>query len=57
MQALLVTHYENGGFYPSGGTSEIALNIIPTIERTGGKVLVKANVKEILHNGYNFKVY
>jgi hypothetical protein len=31
-----------------GGASEIALNIIPIIERAGGKVLVRANVTEIL---------
>ena len=31
-----------------GGASEIAYNIIPVIERAGGKVLVRANVKEIL---------
>ena len=75
MQAALVAHFEHGGFYPIGGASEIAYNMIPVIgkkvlieyfffiphskftyllsiaERTGGKVLVKADVKEILHNG------
>ena len=34
-----------------GGASEIALNVIPVIERAGGKVLVKADVQEILYNG------
>ena len=38
-------------FVTVGGASEIALNIIPVIERTGGKVLVKADVTDILHNG------
>ena len=73
MQSALVAHFEHGGFYPIGGASEIAFNMIPVIgkykyfffifqrhkdihnfhliERTGGKVLVKADVKEILHNG------
>jgi all-trans-retinol 13,14-reductase len=44
----LNSHFYDGGFYPVGGASEIALNIIPVIERSGGKVLVRANVKEIL---------
>ena len=34
-----------------GGASEIALNIIPVIERSGGKVFVKADVQEILCKG------
>jgi len=32
---------QHGGFYPKGGASEIALNIIPVIEKAGGKVLVQ----------------
>lgn len=41
----------HGGFYPIGGASEIAFNIIPVIEKNGGKVLVRANVTEILVDG------
>lgn len=48
MQLILMQHYTYGGYYPIGGASEIAYNIIPVIERSGGKVLVRANVKEIL---------
>lgn len=48
MQAILFQHYFNGGYYPIGGASEIAFNIIPVIEKTGGKVLVRANVTDIL---------
>ena len=48
MQALLNKHFSNGGFYPIGGASEIAYNMIPVIERSGGKVLVRADVKEVL---------
>lgn len=51
MQALLNNHFMNGAHYPVGGASEIALNIIPVIERAGGKVLVRAPVQEILYNG------
>lgn len=39
-----------GGYYPRGGSSEIAFQIIPTIERGGGCVLVRAPVRQILLN-------
>ena len=29
-----ISNYSTGGFYPIGGASEIALNMIPVIERT-----------------------
>ena len=48
MHALLLEHYMYGAYYPKGGASEIAFHIIPTIERSGGRVLVRAPVKEIL---------
>ena len=48
LQATLLTHFSNGAFYPLGGASEIAFHMIPTIERAGGKVLVRANVTSIL---------
>jgi all-trans-retinol 13,14-reductase len=50
-QTLLHNHYMHGGYYPIGGASEFAYNMIPVIERTGGKVLVRAEVEEILYNG------
>jgi all-trans-retinol 13,14-reductase len=37
-----------GGYYPVGGSSELAFNIIPVIEESGGKVMTRAIVKEIL---------
>ena len=42
---------ESGGYYPVGGASEIAYNLIPVIESAGGKVLVRANVTRILYDG------
>ena len=48
--AQLVNHYIPGAFYPLGGTSEIAFQIIPIIERYGGRVLVDAPVSKILIN-------
>jgi all-trans-retinol 13,14-reductase len=40
-----------GSCYPIGGASEIPYRIIPVIERSGGRVLMKANVKQILTEG------
>jgi len=51
MQAVLQRHFSTGGAYPSGGASEIAYNIIPVIEAAGGRVLVRANVVELLSKG------
>lgn len=48
MQALLTNHFTYGGYYPVGGASETAFNIIPTIEAAGGRVLVRACVTGIL---------
>jgi len=52
MQALLNRHFlKFGTFYPVGGASELAFNIIPVIEKAGGRVLVRAPVSEILTVG------
>lgn len=48
MHAALINHYMYGASYPRGGSSEIAHSIIPVIEKPGGRVLVRAKVKEIL---------
>ena len=40
-----------GVFYPVNGYSEIPFNIVPVIERGGGKVLARCMVEEILHDG------
>ncbi|XP_008328829.1 putative all-trans-retinol 13,14-reductase [Cynoglossus semilaevis] len=50
INALLIHHYKRGAYYPRGGASEIAFNIIPVIEQAGGKVLVRAPVQRILLN-------
>lgn len=46
--ATVAMHYLGGGYYPCGGSQEFARTIIPTIERTGGRVLVRKAVKQIL---------
>ncbi|XP_032891187.1 all-trans-retinol 13,14-reductase-like [Amblyraja radiata] len=48
MNALLVHHYKRGAWYPKGGASEIAFHCIPVIQRTGGAVLMRARVQQIL---------
>ena len=49
VQAMMIFHFTDcGGYYPIGGASEIAFNMIPVIERAGGKVLVRAKVDKIL---------
>jgi all-trans-retinol 13,14-reductase len=48
MHALLVHHYFRGGYYPVGGSGVIAESIIPVIERSGGLVLINADVAEVV---------
>jgi all-trans-retinol 13,14-reductase len=48
IHALLVNHYLNGAWYPVGGASEIAKNILPVIEQAGGKAIARREVTEIL---------
>ena len=52
LQGFLHNHFKKtGAHYPFGGPSEIAFNMVPIIERAGGRVLVGANVEKILYNG------
>lgn len=53
MHSLLLCHYMNGAWYPKGGASHIAYNMIPIIEQAGGAVLVRAPVNRILLNAAN----
>jgi len=48
MHSLLINHFAYASSYPIGGASEIAMNIIPVIERSGGRVFVRANVTDII---------
>ena len=48
IHASVVNHYLNGAWFPRGGSGTIAKNIIPIIESTGGAVLVRKAVKNIL---------
>lgn len=48
MHAMLITHYMYGAVYPVGGSARIAESIVPVIEANGGKILIRAEVKEIV---------
>jgi all-trans-retinol 13,14-reductase len=48
IHASIVNHYLEGGYYPRGGTSNIAKKIIPVIEKNGGRVLVGKKVSKII---------
>lgn len=50
INALLLHHYKRGAYYPKGGASEITFHIIRTIEKYGGKCLVRAPISQILVN-------
>jgi all-trans-retinol 13,14-reductase len=54
IHASIVNHYLEGGYFPRGGTSVLAKQIIPTIEKSGGRVLVGKKVAKVIverHNG------
>jgi len=48
IHAIVAGHYFDGASYPVGGASRIAETITPVIERSGGKVVVSGEVREIL---------
>ena len=48
IHAIVVNHFIEGGYYPEGGSKEIANNIIPIIEQNGGSCLVNHEVSQII---------
>ena len=46
--ASMMSYYFDGGFYPVGGSQTIAQSIIPTIEKSGGRVLTNVRVEEFV---------
>jgi phytoene dehydrogenase-like protein len=56
IHAMIAAHYFEGASYPVGGASRIAASIAPVIEDAGGKILVGAEVAEILVDDAN-RVY
>lgn len=51
VHAMIARHYMYGGFYPIGGSWNIAETIIPKIQKSGGEVFTYALVKQILLEG------
>lgn len=48
MHASVARHYFNGGSFPVGGSSQIVKKIAPVIAASGGTILVKAEVENII---------
>jgi all-trans-retinol 13,14-reductase len=51
MHAVVAQHYLGGGNFPIGGASQIARHIEPVIQRAGGRVVVSAEVEQIMVEG------
>lgn len=50
LHAVLIDHFLRGGWYPTGGASEITYHLAPTIVKAGGALLSRATVEQILVN-------
>lgn len=48
VHAMVAGHYFGGAAYPVGGAERIAATIVPSIERAGGAVVVRAEVARIV---------
>ena len=48
MQALVVRHFSHGGYYPVGGSSVIAQEMLKKVSECGGWTRICADVSEIL---------
>jgi hypothetical protein len=46
-----------GGCYPSGGSECLARELVPIIEKHGGRVLIRATVEEILTQGCSLVLF
>jgi all-trans-retinol 13,14-reductase len=48
IHAIVAEHYFNGAAYPVGGAGAILETMLPAIEGAGGKLVVSADVQEVL---------
>jgi all-trans-retinol 13,14-reductase len=53
--AIVINHFLDGGYYPVGGADQIYKNMIEVLYKNGGKLLVKANVEDIIVEKGNVK--
>jgi all-trans-retinol 13,14-reductase len=51
IHAIVTSHYFEGGAYPIGGASRIASSLLPTVERSGGALVIGAQVDQVLIEG------
>jgi len=51
IHGILASHFLGGACYPVGGAGSVARSILPTIEAAGGRLLVHAEVEEVLVQG------
>ena len=51
MQALVAKHFMHGGYYPVGGSAEIARTLLRTVAESGGWTRILADVEQILIEG------
>jgi all-trans-retinol 13,14-reductase len=51
MQALVVKHFLHGGYYPKGGSQQIARGLLGTVAKAGGWTRIRADVDEIVIEG------
>ena len=51
IQALVTKHFLHGGYYPIGGSQQIALGLLETVRRTGGYTTIRADVDQIIIEG------
>lgn len=53
IHAMVANHYFEGGYYPVGGSERIAATILPLILAQGGRVLINAEVAQVVvDNGH-----
>lgn len=48
VQAMVTRHYLHGGYYPVGGSQQIALSLLQTVADAGGWTRILADVQQIL---------
>jgi len=48
LHAVVTQHFINGGYYPVGGSEQIAYTLLKTVADAGGWTRVKADVEQIL---------
>lgn len=48
IHALVTTHFLRGGYYPVGGSQNIAQTLLNTVREAGGETLVRASVDKVI---------